>query len=154
MFFDTVVLLISLAALLLAIASYRNSRNTPELIHFSAPGTENLNLPFAAAVQLEHTIYLSGNLGNIPGRLELVSGGIEAETRQTMENIGSALKAAGSSIDRVIKCTVFMAYIDEWQAMNEVYTTFFTVPPARSALAAKGLALDARVEIECIALAR
>ncbi len=69
-----------------------------------------------------------------------------------MENIKQAVEMFGSSMDRVVKCTVFLADMAEWGAMNEVYRTYFPNPPARSALGASGLALDARVEIECIAV--
>jgi reactive intermediate/imine deaminase len=95
-------------------------------------------------------LYLSGQVGNLAGKMEVVPGGIQAETRQAMENIKGLLEANGSSMDRVVKCLVMMADIAEWPAMNEVYVTFFTTHfPARSAFAASGLALGARVEIEC-----
>ena len=116
------------------------------------PGMEDLDLPFSSAVRVDNTLYLSGNLGNIPGSIELAEGGIAGETRQTMENIKAVLEQFGSSMDEVVKCTVFLADMAEWGAMNEVYKTYFTNPPARSALGASGLALDARVEIECIAV--
>ena len=79
----------------------------------------------------------------------------DAQTRQTLENIRTTLAAVGSSMDKVIKCTVMMADMKEWDRMNVVYRTFFTPGrlPARSALGANGLALNARVEIECIATA-
>jgi len=101
---------------------------------------------------VDNMLYLSGNLGNIPGTLDLAEGGIAGETRQTMENISAVLEQFGSSMDKVVKCSVFLADMSEWGAMNEVYRTFFENPPARSALGASGLALGARVEIECIAL--
>ncbi len=119
--------------------------------YLNMPGTEDLGLPFSSAVRVGNTLYLSGNLGNVPGSNDLVAGGIGAETRQTMENIKAVLEQFGSSMDRVVKCTVFLADIGEWGAMNEVYRTYFSKPPARSALGASGLALNARVEIECIA---
>jgi reactive intermediate/imine deaminase len=119
--------------------------------YLNMPGTENLGLPFSSAVRVGNTLYLSGNIGNVPGRNELVAGGIGAETRQTMENMKAVLEQFGSSMDRVVKCTVFLADIGEWAAMNEVYRTYFVNPPARSALGSSGLALNARVEIECIA---
>ena len=119
--------------------------------YLNEPGTENLGLPFSSAVRVDNMLYLSGALGNAPGTLDLAPGGIGPETRQTMENIKSTLEQFGSSMDRVVKCTVFLADMNEWGAMNEVYRTYFVNPPARSALGANGLALGARVEIECIA---
>ncbi|MCH7874069.1 MAG: RidA family protein [Gemmatimonadetes bacterium] len=111
-------------------------------------------LPFSSAVRVGEILYLSGQIGLLPGTRELAPGGIEAETRQTMENIKAVLEYAGSSMDRVVKCTVFLRNIDDYDAMNRVYAGFFSEnPPARSALAASGLALGAAVEIECIALA-
>jgi len=110
-------------------------------------------LPFSSAVRVGDIIYLSGQIGVLSGTTELVEGGIGPETRQTMENIRQVLEYAGSALDRVIKCTVFLADIADYPAMNEVYRSFFPGhPPARSALAASGLALGAKVEIECIAL--
>ena len=117
-----------------------------------APGTEDLDLPFSSAVRVDNLLFLSGALGNLPGSMELAEGGIQGETRQTLENIKATLENFGSSMDRVVKCTVFLADINEWAAMNEVYRTYFVNPPARSALGSSGLALGARVEIECIAV--
>ena len=110
-----------------------------------------MNLPFTAAVRLGNTLYLSGALGIVPGTRSLAEGGIQEETRQTLDNIKATLENSGASMDHVVKCTVFLADMAEWGAMNEVYTTYFKNKPARSAIAASGLALDARVEIECIA---
>jgi len=86
----------------------------------------------------------------------VVPGGIEAETKQALENIKGTLAAIGLSMDRVVKCTVFMADMKEWDAMNVIYRTYFTAPnyPARSAFGANGLALNAKVEIECMAAAK
>ena len=118
-----------------------------------APGAEKLALPFSEAVRVGDMLYLSGQVGTVPGTTELVPGGIKEETRQTLENIKVILERNGSALDRVFKCTVFLADISEWPKMNEVYRTYFPKsPPARSAMAASGLALNARVEIECIAL--
>lgn len=114
--------------------------------------------PFSPAVRVGNLIFLSGQIGtdgasansNAP-----IPGGIEAETRQTLENIKATLTAVGSSMDKVVKCTVMMADMKEWDRMNAVYRTYFKPGrlPARSALGANGLALGARVEIECIATA-
>ena len=124
----------------------------PEVEYLLMPGLEDLDLPFSSAVRVDNTLYLSGNLGNIPGTLDLAEGGISGETQQTMENIKRVLEQFGSSLDEVVKCTVFLADMAEWGAMNEVYKTYFKNPPARSALGASGLAIGARVEIECTAI--
>ena len=109
-------------------------------------------LPFSTAVRVDDVLFLSGQIGVRPGTRELVPGGITAETRQTMENIKAVLEYAGSSLDRVVKCTVMLADFDDYAAMNAVYASYFPQdPPARSALGSNGLALGAVVEIECIA---
>lgn len=111
------------------------------------------DLPFSEAVRVGHTLYLSGQVGVIPGTLELVPGGIAAEAKQTMENIRATLAVHGATMDEVVKCTVMLADISEWAAFNDVYKTFFNDRfPARSAFGASGLALGARVEVECIAI--
>jgi 2-iminobutanoate/2-iminopropanoate deaminase len=117
---------------------------------FPMPG--NPSLPFSEAVRVGDMLYLSGQLGtDSTGRL--VAGGIGAETRQALNNIAAALTRHGSSMDRVVKCTVMLADISEWAAMNEVYVAFFrSHPPARSAFGTGGLALGARLELECMAL--
>ena len=125
---------------------------SPDVTYLTMPGTEGLELPFSSAVRVGDTLYLSGSIGNVPGTMTLADGGIQGETRQTLENISAVLQQFGSSLDRVVKCTVFLADMAEWEAMNEIYRTFFPNPPARSALGASGLALGARVEIECIAI--
>jgi 2-iminobutanoate/2-iminopropanoate deaminase len=119
-----------------------------------APGAPP-GLPFSPAVRVGDLLFLSGQIGTVPGTRELAPGGIGPETRQTLENIRTVLEYAGATLADVVKCTVFLQDIAEWPAMNEVYREFFTEdPPARSAVAGSGLALGARVEIECIAAAR
>lgn len=110
-------------------------------------------LPFSPAIRVGNIIYLSGQLGNKMGTRELVPGGIEAEARQTLENIQTVVEAAGSSMANVFKCTVFLADIADYEKMNKVYASFFPKdPPTRSTIAGSGLALGARVEIECMAV--
>jgi 2-iminobutanoate/2-iminopropanoate deaminase len=113
-----------------------------------------LPYPFSPVVRVGNMLYLSGQIGtDSAGRL--VPGGIRAETRQTLNNIRDIVTRSGSSMDRVVKCTVMMADMAEWPAMNEVYATYFpTHKPARSAFGATGLALNARTEIECWAVVR
>ena len=140
------------SALLLGLACAgggAESRGRP--VFHRAPDPALAALPFSEAVRSGGLLFVSGQIGNRRGRLELVPGGIGPETRQALENMRAILERHGSSLDRVVKCTVFLAEMAEWPAMNEVYVTFFPEhPPARSALAASGLALDARLEIECI----
>jgi reactive intermediate/imine deaminase len=144
--------LIPLLCLIVLAGCQASVDKEPEIEYLQMPGMEDRDLPFSSAVRVDDTLYMSGNIGNIPGTLELAEGGIQGETRQTLDNIKRVVEQFGSSMDRVVKCTVFLADMDEWGAMNEVYRTYFTNPPARSALGANGLALDARVEIECIAV--
>ncbi|MEP6834018.1 MAG: RidA family protein [Gemmatimonas sp.] len=108
--------------------------------------------PFSPAVRANGFLILSGQIGTDSAGV-VVTGGIVPETRQVMENIKRVLEQNGSSMDQVVKCTVFLADMKEWPTMNEVYVTFFKEDrrPARSAMGATGLALNARVEIECLA---
>jgi reactive intermediate/imine deaminase len=111
-------------------------------------------LPFSEAVRVGNTLYLSGQIGVVPGSLKLIAGGMPAEAKQTMQNIKTSLEAHGYKMSDLVKCTVMLADMSEWAAFNEIYKTFFTGRyPARSALGANGLALGARVEVECIAAA-
>lgn len=136
-------------ALLLAVGSTAVAQEK-EIVQVSRSVT---GLPFSPVVRVGDLLFLSGQVGTVTGR-ELAKGGIGPETRQTLENIKRTLQEAGSSMDRVVKCTVFLVDIADYQAMNEVYATYFTKdPPARSTVAGSGLAIGARVEIECIALA-
>lgn len=125
---------------------------TPTVEYHPAEGATRR--PFSAAVRVGHLLYLSGQIG-LDASGKLAAGGIAPETRQTMENIKATLERYGSSLDQVIKATVMLADIGEWAEMNKVYVTFFTDHmPARSAFGTSGLALGARVEIECIATLR
>jgi reactive intermediate/imine deaminase len=117
---------------------------------YTSPEAKAAGLPFNQAVRVGDVLYLSGCLGNLPGKMELVPGGMEAETRQTMENIRAVLTANGLTFDDVFKCTVMLADMSEWAAFNRVYLTYFKPDrlPTRSAFGAGGLALGARVELE------
>src|SRR4051812_40916957 len=103
--------------------------------------------PFSPAVRVNGMLYLAGQLG-VDSTGTLARGGIQPETRQALENIRAVLQSAGSSMDKVVKCTVFLADMKEWAAMNEVYVTFFDPArrPARSAFGTTGLALNGRLE--------
>ena len=124
----------------------------PEVEYLTSESAAARSRTFSEAVRVGHMLYLSGQIGTVPGTSILAPGGIQAETRQTMENIKAVLEKNGSSMDRVVKATVMLADIAEWPAMNEVYVTYFPKnKPARSAFAGSGLALNARCEIEVIA---
>ncbi len=123
-----------------------------EPVYLTSETTASMNLPFSDAVRVGHLLFLSGQIGMLPGTKNLAPGGIQEEARQTMENIKAVLEANGSSMDRVIKATVMLADISEWPAFNEVYVTYFPGDkPARSAFAGSGLAFGARCEVEVIA---
>lgn len=112
------------------------------------------NAPFTPAVKVGNMLYLSGQLGTDKGKL--VEGGIGPETKQALTNIRTVLEANGSDMEHVVKCTVFLADMKEWPAMNDVYRTMFTAGkyPARSAFGTTGLANNARTEIECMAVVK
>jgi reactive intermediate/imine deaminase len=108
--------------------------------------------PFAEAVWAGDTVYLSGQIGLGPdGLVE----GFEAQVRKMMDNLAATLHSLGLGMDNLVKCTVFMADMAQWQDFNRIYISYFQPGryPARSALGATGLALGAAVEIDCIALA-
>jgi reactive intermediate/imine deaminase len=126
-----------------------------EIEHYQVTGSlASMKLPFSEAVRVGDMLYLSGQVGT-DANGKIVPGGIEPETGQALENIKAVLDRHDSSMDRVVKVTVMLADIGEWAAMNSVYVKHFTGRmPARSAFGASGLALAARVEIECIAVVR
>ena len=119
------------------------------------PSKKYPDYPFSEAVAYGGVLYLSGDVGTDESG-KLVDGGIAPESRQTMENIKASLHRHGLEMSDIIKCTVYLADISEWPSFNEVYAGYFDKDryPARSALAASGLALGARVELECMAAQR
>jgi 2-iminobutanoate/2-iminopropanoate deaminase len=144
-------LLLILTATCLSLSCFANSHSGIEVL--GAEETKKLNLPFSEAVAVGDLLFLSGQIGNKPGEMKLVEGGIQAETRQTMANIFAILEKYGSSKDKIAKCTIFLGNMDEWGEMNIAYIEALgDHRPARSALGASGLALGGSVEIECIAV--
>lgn len=121
--------------------------------HRAFPSPDLDGLPYSAAVQAGNTVYVSGVLGLVPGGGALVAGGITAETEQVFARIGEMLEIAGSGFDRVVKCTVLLADIDDFPAMNAVFAeTFPENPPARSTIIVPEIPMGAAIEIECNAL--
>ncbi len=124
-----------------------------EPVFHPLPGAmASMRLPFSESVRAGDMLYLSGQIGSDASG-KLVAGGIPAETRQIMDNIGAALRRGDSSFDRVVQCTVALVDIKDWPAFNEVYRTYFTKHfPARMAYATTGLALGAHAEVQCNAV--
>jgi 2-iminobutanoate/2-iminopropanoate deaminase len=149
------VLLAAIAAMPLAGSA---AAERPAIEHYppdesvqAAARAGGFRLPFSSAVRVGDILYLSGVIGT--GADGKLAAGMEAQSRQTMDNIGAMLKRAGRSFDDVFKCTVMIDDMREWQAFNQVYMSYFKPDrlPARSALGADGLALGALVEVECLA---
>ena len=108
--------------------------------------------PYSQAIIAGNLLYCSGQIPLDPATGALVQGDLAAQTRRVLDNVGAILAAAGTGFDRVVKTTVFLADMNDFAAMNEVYATYFTSPaPARSTVAAAGLPKGARIEIEVIA---
>ena len=140
-------------ALSLAVSSQVMAQDNSSIERIGEPMLGAQRLPFASAVRAGETVYLSGALGITPdGKL---GEGMEAQARLAMDNLGAALKLAGLGWSDVVKCTVMLDNMADWPAFNQVYVTYFPDGkyPARSAFGADGLALDALVEVECIAYA-
>lgn len=122
--------------------------------YFPRKAEQGKSYPFSEAVRVGDMLYLSGDIG-VDASGKLVAGGIKAEAKQTMDNIGANLARHGSSFDYVVQCTVALADIADWPAFNEVYKGYFSKHfPARMAYAASGLALGAKVEVQCNAVVK
>ena len=142
--------------LLLLIASCSNNQNNSsnkisEIEYYTSDSTKEVDFPFSDATIVNNIIYVSGQVGNIPGETRVVEGGIREETKQTIRNIENILVNLGSSLDKVFKCTCMLSDISEWSEMSDEYKKYFNKDkrPSRSAFAGSGLALGAKVEIEC-----
>jgi 2-iminobutanoate/2-iminopropanoate deaminase len=110
--------------------------------------------PYSQAIKANGLVFVSGQLGLKPDHAEMVGDAIEEQTRQVLDNLEAILTEAGSSLDRIVKTTVFLASLDDFQGMNSVYAERVgDTPPARSTIEVAGLPSGALVEIEAIALA-
>jgi 2-iminobutanoate/2-iminopropanoate deaminase len=109
--------------------------------------------PYSQAIVAGGCVWVSGQIPLDPASGSLVEGGIEAQTRQVLDNVRAVLEAAGSGLDRVIKCTVYLTDLGEFDAVNRVYAEFFGErPPARVCVEVAALPKGARVEIEAVAV--
>jgi 2-iminobutanoate/2-iminopropanoate deaminase len=140
-------------AVSLVLSSSAMAAQSPPVEYIGEPSVNGQRLPFSEAVRVGDMLYLSGQLGNRPdGTLPQ---GIEAQARQTMDNVGAVLKRSNLGFGDVVKCTVMLDNMADWPAFNKVYVTYFPDGkfPARSAFGADGLALGALLEVECWAFA-
>ncbi len=111
--------------------------------------------PYSQAIRVGDFVFCAGQAGLDPVTGNLVSGGIETETRRVLQNLAAVLEGAGASLDRVVKSSVFLLDMNDFQKMNAVYAEFFPAnPPARTTVQVARLPKDARVEIDVIALAK
>lgn len=142
-----------LGSLVLGSAAPANAQAAPTEAEPAAGMKEqDRDLPFSEAVRAGDFLILSGQIGLDPRTSALVPGGVGAETRQALQNLGDVLKRHGASFADVVKCTIFLADIADWADFNAVYSEFFGKPfPARSAIGGSDLAFGARVEVECMA---
>ena len=116
------------------------------------PGVEPGSLPFSKVVEANGFVFLAGQVGDIPGTHGAVPGGIEAETRAMLDNVGRLLRAVGLDFGDVVKCTVYLREFGDFAAMNAVYREYFpSEPPTRATVGVTALAEDFRVEIEVLA---
>ena len=125
-----------------------------DIAYFTSIESEKLGFPFSDATIVDNIIYVSGQVGNFPGTTELNSGGIGPETTQALNNIKSILNQIGSSADNIFKCLCMLSDINDYSEMNKAYRMFFkeNEKPSRSTFAGSGLALNAKIEIECWAV--
>lgn len=116
------------------------------------PGIEPGSLPFSQVVEANGLVFVAGQVGNAPGESGAVPGGIPAETRQMLDNVGRLLRAVGLDYSHVVKATVYLRDFGDFEAMNQVYREYFpTDPPTRATVGVTALAREFRVEIEVIA---
>jgi len=109
--------------------------------------------PYSAGIRIGNMVYTAGQLGIIPDTGEIISGGIEAETRQALQNIGAILVAAGTSLSNVVKTTIYLRDIADFTWMNNIYAEFFNTPyPARSTIQVAALPKGGAVEIDAVAI--
>ncbi|WP_298761819.1 Rid family detoxifying hydrolase [uncultured Psychroserpens sp.] len=127
-------------------------QNNQDIIFHKSHEPKKAQAPFSDVVEANGLLFLAGQVGMNHSTRTLVEGGIEAETKQCIENIKAVLSQHGSSLDRVVKCTVVLKDINDFAAFNEVYKTYFPNKPARTTFAASGLAVNANIEIDVIAV--
>jgi len=128
------------------------SQETNQILFHPSHEPLKANAPFSDVVEYGNMYFLAGQIGMDHSTRTMVEGGIKAETKQVIMNIKDVLAQRGLTLDHVVKCMVILSTMEDFQAFNEVYTQYFTKKPARTTYAASGLARDAAIEIEVIAI--
>lgn len=131
-----------------------DTKTTPEVIYHASHEPKKATAPFSDAVQVGDMYFLSGQIGMDQSTRTLVEGGIEAETKQTLENIKAVLAQHGMDMSDVVKSLVILDDIEDFAAFNDIYKTYLPQKPARTTFAAEALAVGAKIEIEVIAVKR
>ncbi|WP_400080766.1 Rid family detoxifying hydrolase [Winogradskyella sp. R77965] len=135
--------------ILMSFQSCENSNS--EIIFHKSHEPSRADVPFSDAVETDDLLFLTGQIGKNHKTGKLVTGGINAETKQVIKNIKDVLEYHNLSLDDIVKCTVILKDIDDFKDFNWVYTTYFPKKPARTTFAASGLAGGASIEIDVIA---
>jgi 2-iminobutanoate/2-iminopropanoate deaminase len=128
------------------------AQESADIIFYKSHEPKKQNAPYSDAVQAGNMYFLSGQIGMDQTTRTLVTGGVQDETRQAIKNIEEVLSQHDMTLENVVKCTVILADIGDFAAFNEIYTQFFTNKPARTTFAASGLAANAHIEIDVIAV--
>lgn len=128
------------------------STNSSEIVFHKSHEPKKAEAPFSDVVEANGFLFLAGQVGMNHKTRTLVEGGIEAETKQCIENIKAVLEQHDSGLDNIVKCTVILKDINDFAAFNEVYKGYFPKKPARTTFAASGLAVGANIEIDVVAV--
>ncbi len=134
------------------LTSCQQEKRAPNLVFHSSHEPKKQDAPFSDVVEVGDMLLLAGQIGMDHSTREMVQGGIIGETHKAIKNIKEVLELHQSSLDRVVKCTVILSDMKDFNTFNSIYTAYFPNKPARTTFAAKGLARDAKIEIEVIAV--
>ncbi|NAY92988.1 RidA family protein [Muricauda sp. JGD-17] len=141
-----------LFVLMLGLSFSTHAQEGTELVFHKSHEVKKQQAPFSDAVQAGNLFFLAGQIGMDHSTRTMVEGGIQAETEQVIMNIKAVLAQHGMTLDNVVKCTVILSTMDDFGAFNEIYSKHFTKKPARTTFAASGLARNAKIEIEAMAI--
>lgn len=141
-----------LLLLTLGTMMFAHAQEETEIIFHKSHEAKKQDAPFSDVVQAGNLFFLAGQIGMDHSTRTVVEGGIEAETKQAIDNIAAVLAQHDMDLSNVVKCTVILSTMDDFASFNTVYTQYFTQKPARTTFAASGLARNAKIEIDVIAV--